>query len=71
MNRLGAFLFLSIFTSFIFCTTSNSLGLPGSPYAFKEGLTAKQIVFSVLLLSATTKLVVIGLSPRSLHSTEA
>ena len=38
---------------------------------FKDGLTARHIVFSVLLLSATTKLVFSGFNPRSIHSTEA
>ena len=43
----------------------------GIPMALRDGDTARQIVFSVLLRSATTRLAVSGLSPRSLHSTEA
>ena len=39
----------------ILVTTSNSLALPGIPNDFKDGLTARQIVFSVLSESATTK----------------
>ena len=53
------------------CTTSNNLGLPDIPYDFKDGVTARQIVFSVRLLSATTKFVSIGSKPRSIHSTDA
>ena len=41
------------------------------PYAFNEGVTARHIVFSVRDLSATTKLVCKGLSPLSIHSTDA
>jgi hypothetical protein len=37
--------------------TSNNLALPEIPYFFKEGETARQIVFSVLLASATTRFV--------------
>ena len=36
-----------------------------------EGETARQMVFSVRLASATTKWVFKGSSPRSTHSTEA
>ena len=67
----GALLLLSRFTSFTRCTTSNSLALPEMPYAFRDGETARQIVFSVLSESATTRLVVSGFSPLSTHSTEA
>ena len=38
---------------------------------FAAGETAKQIVLSVLLSSATTRFVVIGSNPLSAHSTEA
>ena len=41
------------------------------PKDFNAGVTAKHIVFSLRDLSATTRLVVIGLSPKSTHSTEA
>ena len=54
---LGALLLLSILIPFTFCTTSNSLALPGIPYFFKDGLTARHIVFFFFFLSATTKLV--------------
>ena len=53
------------------CTTSKSRALPPIPYDFKEGETARQIVFSVRETSATTRLVVRGLRPLSTHSTEA
>ena len=43
----------------------------GIPYFFSDGLTAKQMVFDVLLLSATTRFVVLGSKPLSLHSTDA
>ena len=59
------------FISFTFCITSKSRGLPLIPYFFKAGVTAKQIVFSLRALSATTKFVTIGSSPKSTHSTEA
>ena len=47
------------------------LARPGIPIALRDGETARQIVFSVRLRSATTRLAVSGLSPRSLHSTDA
>ncbi len=68
---LGARRFLSALISFTRCTTSNSLARPGIPKDFKEGETARQMVFSVRLKSATTRLEVSGSSPRSTHSTEA
>ena len=43
----------------------------GIPYFFRDGETARQMVFSVRLSSATTRLVVSGSSPRSTHSTDA
>ena len=46
-------------------------GRPGMPYSFSAGETARQIVFSVRLKSATTRFVISGSSPRSRHSTEA
>lgn len=46
-------------------------GIPGIPYSFKEGDTARQMVFSVRDASATTRFVVRGSRPRSAHSTEA
>ena len=67
----GALLSLSLFASLTLCTTSNSLALPGIPYAFRDGDTARQMVFSVRSASATTRLVVSGSSCRSTHSTEA
>ena len=67
----GAFCFLRMFASFTFWTTSNSRGRPGMPYAFKDGETAKHMVFSVRDGSATTRLVIIGSRPRSIHSTDA
>ncbi len=66
-----ASIFLFRFISLTLLTTSYSLLLPDSPYCFKDGVTARQIVFSVLYKSATTKLVVNGLRLRSTHSTEA
>ena len=51
--------------------TSKSLALPGKPYTFKLGEIAKHIVFSVLVLSATTKFVVSGSKFLFLHSTDA
>ena len=41
------------------------------PCFLSEGETARQMVFSVRLKSATKRLVVSGSSPRSTHSTEA
>ena len=41
------------------------------PYDFKEGDTARHIVFSVRSVFATTRFVVSGLRARSIHSTEA
>ena len=52
-------------------STSNSLHLPGIPSDFIEGETARQIDFSLLSRSATTRFVSRGSNPRSLHSTEA
>ena len=42
-----------------------------APYFFKEGDTARQMVFSVRLSSATTKKASSGSRPLSTHSTEA
>ena len=42
-----------------------------TPRAFRLGLTARQMVFSVRSGSATTRFAVSGSSPRSTHSTEA
>ena len=56
--RPGALHSRAAFSSLTFCTTSNSLALPGIPYALREGETARQMVFSVRLASATTRLVV-------------
>ena len=47
---------------------SNSLARPGMPYAFREGDTARQIVFSVREESATTRFVVSGSRCRAAHS---
>ncbi len=58
-------------TSLTLCITSNSRALPEMPQAFRLGVTARQMVFSVRLRSATTRLVVRGSRPRSMHSTEA
>ena len=44
---------------------------PGILYPLREGETARQMVFSVREVSATTRWVVSGSSPRSMHSTEA
>ena len=41
------------------------------PRAFIAGVIARQMVLSVRSLSATTKLVVMGSSPNSMHSTDA
>ena len=49
------------------CITLNSLALPEIPYFFKEGETARHIVFSVRLLSATTRFVVNGFKPLSMQ----
>ncbi|MBR3075378.1 MAG: hypothetical protein IKH11_06455 [Bacteroidales bacterium] len=38
--------------------TSKSRGLPGTPIAFRDGVTARQIVFSVRVGSADEQLVV-------------
>lgn len=69
------FTFADIFRALLilltFCTTSNNLALPGIPYCFNDGETARQIVFSVRLLSATTRFVVKASKFLSLHSTEA
>ena len=67
----GAFRMRRALTSRTFSTTSNSRARPGIPKAFSEGETARQMVFSVRLTSATTRLVVSGFSPREAHSTEA
>ena len=61
----------SLFTSFTRCTTSKRRALPGMPYALRAGDTARQIVFSVRVGSATTRLVVRASFPLSLHSTDA
>ena len=53
------------------CTTSNSRARPAMPYAFNDGETARQIVFSVRAASATTRFVFSGSSPRAAHSTDA
>ena len=53
------------------CFTSKSLGRLGTPRAFKEGETARQMVPSDRLSSATTRFVVRGSNPLSTHSTEA
>ena len=45
----------SSFTAFTRLTTSNSRDRPERPYAFNEGVTARQIVFSVREASATTR----------------
>ena len=59
------------FTSFIFCITSKSRGLPGIPSSFMEGETARHMVLAVLSGSATTRLVVMGSTPRAAHSADA
>ena len=53
------------------CTTSKRRARPGIPYDLSDGVTARQMVFSVRLASATTRCVFRGSSPRSTHSTEA
>ena len=45
------------------CTTSNSRARPGILYPLREGETARQMVFSVREVSATTRWVVSGSSP--------
>ena len=50
---------------------SNSRGRPGSPQALSDGETARQMVLSVRVSSATTRFVVSGSSPRATHSTDA
>ena len=67
----GAFLFLAALTALTFWFTSKSLGRPGIPKDFKAGDTARQMVFSVRVPSATVRHVRRGSSPRSIHSTEA
>ena len=69
--RPGALASRSALASFTFWMASNSLARPGIPRAFSEGDTARQMVFSVRLLSATTRLVRSGSNPRSTHSWEA
>jgi hypothetical protein len=46
-------------------------GTSGIQKDFSDGDTASPMVFSVLLISAMTNLVVIGFNLRSMHSTEA
>ena len=58
-------------TSPTFCIASKSLALPGMPNDLSDGDTARQIVFSVRLSSATTRFVVKGSRPRATHSTDA
>ena len=54
------------------CSVCNEApALPGMPYALRAGDTARQIVFSVRVGSATTRLVVRASFPLSLHSTDA
>ena len=53
------------------CTTSKSRGLPAMPQALSGGETARQMVFSVRLASATTRLMSSGSKLRDTHSTEA
>ncbi len=50
---------------------SNSLGRLGTPMAFRAGDTARQMVLSVRLSSATNRFAVSGSRPRATHSTEA
>ena len=68
--RPGASRCLWALTSLTRWTTSKSRARPEIPQAFRDGVTARQMVFSVRLKSATTKLVVRGSRPRSTHSTE-
>ena len=51
--------------------TATTYDLVREDGSFSEGVTARQIVFSVRLASATTRLVVMGSRPRSRHSTDA
>ena len=67
----NATVYLPAFISLTRFFTSKSRGRPGTPYDFSEGDTARQIVLSVRLESATTRFVVSGSSFRSMHSTEA
>ena len=53
------------------CLTSKRRGRPGMPKAFREGETARQMVLSVRVSSATTRLVHRGSIPLATHSTEA
>ena len=54
-----------------FLTGKEALYFSRNRYAFKDGDTARQIVFSVLEGSATTRFVVIGSRPLATHSTDA
>ena len=59
------------FVPFSFSCTSNRRARPGMPYALSEGDTARQMVLSVRVGSATTRFVVSGSSPLATHSAEA
>lgn len=69
--RYGAFLLRSSLMHFTCWIASNSRGLPGTPHALRGGVTAKQMVLSVRVSSATTRCVVRGSRFRSTHSTDA
>ena len=53
------------------CFASNSRGRLGTPSAFRAGDTARQMVLSDRLSSATSSRAASGSSPRATHSTEA
>ena len=69
--RPGALRRRSAFASRTRCLTSNSRPRPESPQRLSVGVMARQMVLSVRLSSATTRLVSSGSRPRSRHSTEA
>lgn len=73
VNIRNAATFIWLYASYMRMRSfaSNSRGLLGTPMAFREGLTARQMVLSVLLSSATSRLVVSGSNPRATHSTLA
>ena len=63
--------FLLRLTSSTTCRTANSLSRPGTPYAFRAGETARQIVLSLRLSSATTSSSSRGSMSIARHSTDA
>lgn len=65
------FLNPSLLIPFTLWMTSKRRACPGIPYCLSDGDTARHIVFSVLDLSATTRLVFNGSNFLKTHSTDA